>query len=230
MRPICRFSTTACSMLAALVLAAAPAQATTIALQPGGALGKDAQLSDGGNAAANFGTDSRVITNWAGNLLAIGLLEFDLSAIPVGATITSATLSLYHELNTQFTPAVYNAFRVTSAWSESTVTFNTAPTFDPVAVSSLTFSGAAGVFRDWSVTSVVQGWVSGTFANHGLWIEEVPVGGTATAYFASSDAADSSWHPTLTVDFTADATVPEPSTLVLFASGAAFVALRYRRR
>ena len=61
-----------------------------------------------------------------------------------------------------------------------------------------------------------------------LGIEADLPGPSRPAYSKGKDGrVDASGGP---LDFTADATVPEPSTLVLFASGAAFVALRYRRR
>jgi len=226
-----RSAITACVLSGALALGTSPALAATITLQPDDTVGKDAEISDGANADFNGGALFDLILNWNGNLRSIGLIEFDLSAIPTGSTINSATLSLFHSDNTQFSDVTYNAFRVTSAWAEGTVTFNTAPAFDPVAVSSLTFSGASRVFRDWSVTSVVQGWVSGAFANNGLWIEEIPAAGTGTAFFASSDNLTEDWWPRLTIDFEpAQTAVPEPASLLLFGTGAAGLVLLRRRR
>jgi hypothetical protein len=133
------------------------------------------------------------------------LLEFDLSSVPSGVTVTSATLSLYQN-TTPSTGTTYDVFRVTSAWNESTVTYNTAPTFNGTAVASMTADGTLG-YKDWDVTSLVQGWLSGSFSNFGMWIEEVPVQGTGSAYFYSSDTSFPSSHPTLSIQYSA---VPVP--------------------
>ena len=124
-----------------------------------------------------------MIVNWSDNYRSIGLIQFDLSALPAGAMVSSATLSLFHGSNGN-NGSQYDIFRVTSAWDESTVTFDTAPTFDPTAVSSLIIAdNNYGLFRDWDITSLLLGWTDASFANYGMWIEEVPVQGSATAYF-----------------------------------------------
>src|SRR5687767_12267866 len=221
----CRQMTFVGLLLASGVFMARPVNADVITLFND----KDTEI-DNVIPTANWGSHPQLVINWGSPFRSIGLLEFDLTAFDAGTTINSAELSLFHEANTQIA-ATYSLFRVTSPWTESTVTFNTAPTFDPVAVASLTFSGAAGTYRMWDVTAVMQGWVSGLFPNYGLWIEEIPVGGTATAYFSSSDAIGTSQDPLLRVDYTAvPAVVPEPTSLLLFGTGAAALATKARRR
>ena len=165
----------------ALLALPCAANATVVVLQPPGATGKDTQIDNG---APNTNWEpvaavSRYLTvNWQDNNRSIGLIEFDLSSIPGGAAISSATLSLYHELNT-CNPCRYDVFRITSAWTEGTVTYNTAPTIDPVAWASLVIGdSSAELYRSWDVTALVSAWVNGVYSNFGMWIEEIPVQGT----------------------------------------------------
>ena len=87
----------------------------------------------------------------------------------------------------------YDIVRVTSGWNESTVTWNTQPTLDATIVSSLTVSDSVNlVYRNWDITSLVQGWHTGASANHGLALLSRNINepfNSASLYFASSDVA-----------------------------------------
>ena len=74
------------------------AEAAILILQPDAIVGKDAQLVDD-QPTTNLGGDVDLIANWSSNSRAIGLIQFDFSAIPAGATINSATLTLFQRYN-----------------------------------------------------------------------------------------------------------------------------------
>ena len=100
------------------------------------------------NATVNYGTDTKIYTSaWTysgGNVEIYLLLKFDYSSIPTSATITSAKLTLYADTSTNISvnqlpgipPGHYGngsnnsvLSNITSTWDESTVTWNTVPTF-----------------------------------------------------------------------------------------------------
>jgi len=202
------------------------AGADTLTLSPDESGSKDAQIVDDPSLSDdNFGNYPDLITNWAGNSRSIGLLEFDISSIAAGATVNNATLSLFHLYNYNL-GQTYNIFRVTSAWDESTVTFDTAPTFDPTAVASLTIGdNGMWVYRNWDITNLVQGWVSGSYQNYGMWIEEIPVTGQGSAYFASASSG-SEMRPVLDINYT----VPDQGSSLLLLGLSLPVLVLLRRK
>jgi len=106
---------------------------------------------------------------------AVTLLRFDLSSLPASAIIDSATLRLYQESSTGPDPLTVGAYFVTSAWSESTVTWNTFPTANPYGIAAQL--GSATGYKTWSITGYAQAWLSGP--NHGLYLR----GPTQGIYF-----------------------------------------------
>ena len=62
----------------------------------------------------------------------INYLKFNIASLPAGAAITSVTLRMYDNLNTAQGNGSnsFNLYKVTGAWSETTVTYNTRPAHD----------------------------------------------------------------------------------------------------
>ncbi|WP_437676623.1 FG-GAP-like repeat-containing protein [Sorangium sp. So ce131] len=100
------------------------------------------------------------------------LLRFDLSGLPAGAEVVSASLSLSQVYKT--VDSTVRVHRVTRAWEESTVTWASfGDAFDPAVAGSFTSGGGAGS-RSSDITGLAQAWVSGEAENHGVLIEEEP--------------------------------------------------------
>ena len=97
------------------------------------------------------------------------LLQFDLSSIPIGATITSAKIKLTVSSNHGFQRTI-NTYLANSAWDESTVTWNNFNNqFNGVASSSKTLNSSVGSIVEWSVKADIQGMIDGNIINNG-WL------------------------------------------------------------
>lgn len=193
-------------------------------LQPGPE-GKDTAINSA-KPAANHGTDDVLEIETAA--VERGLLEFDLSGLPANAVVRSATLELYVLGGFVTTIEIH---RVTRPWVEGSCTGSGPCTvdgatwdtydgaaswttrggdFDPVvaATTDVQFSNA---WVDFDVSALVSSWHEGV-ANHGMllytnsqWLE-----------FASSDHADATLHPKLTIEYSCECD-PNPAggTVVL---------------
>ena len=138
----------------------------------------------------NYGDSSLIVDKSGGNLgNGRALVQFDLSGVPAGATITNATLRM---------PAIggtgafdIGAYRLTESWDEGDGTAGSGATwrdrsagvawgsdggdFDPTAVDTITASTTGN--NDLDITSLVQDWVDGTSANHGVLLGSEDTGG-----------------------------------------------------
>jgi hypothetical protein len=95
------------------------------------------------------------------------LLQFDLSALPAGLTasqVSHASLTVF--VNRVNAGGAVNLSPVTSAWSESAVTYATIPAIG-APVNGFT-AAIAGQYVTLDVTSLVQGWVTAPATNFGL--------------------------------------------------------------
>ncbi len=102
------------------------------------------------------------------------LLHFDVSSL-TGKTIDYAQLWLYNTYSPSCIAHFTEAWRVTSAWNGSTVTWNTQPTIgEKIDEWQHAHGGPAGsscanpAWTTGRVTEAVMRWVSGSWTNHGL--------------------------------------------------------------
>ena len=122
------------------------------------------------------------------------LLQFDLSALPIGGQVTSAKLQLFLESGSGPASATLDISRATSAWNPATVTWNTAPSLTPGYGS--TSIGTTSGQVDWDVTTLVAGWYDGTIPNLGLAIR-----GPGVTFERLFHSLDQNVMPVLLVEF-----------------------------
>lgn len=188
-------------------------KAATLYLKPNAAQGKDAGLAISG-ANANYGTHPEFgATGWTcgGNpCYSRDLIQFDLSSIPAGSIINSASLSLYANptpLNGNGTAMQGNnratLRRVTSNWDEMTVTWNTMPTF--TTQNQVILPQSTSPFQNYTsidVKTLVQDMVDNPLGSFGFIIKLMDESPYSSMLFASSDYSDPTKWPEITIDYT----------------------------
>ncbi|MEV4315002.1 DNRLRE domain-containing protein [Actinocrispum sp. NPDC049592] len=168
-----------------------------------------------------------------------GLVRFDLRDIPVGAQITSATLSLSYGATTAPVGAT-SLQRITRDWKEGKAAFPgscdgsgaswletqggvrwTADGVDtdPALVASIPARSRTTAGKDTvDIAGVVRQWVAGQAPNHGLLVkavdEKVPATGHTWLDYASDDATDTAARPTLDVTFSDSSQVLAPAVAI----------------
>ena len=177
-------------------------------MQPGPILAKDAYTWEA-NKSTNYGTDDETWVAKGSNNDALALFEFDVGATPPGAKVVDATLSVYHR-NGNDPDVPITAHRITQYWDEDFVTWNDRDNgtawnnpggdFDSIAIETTDVGPTSAIRYEWNITSLVQGWVDGTYPNYGVVLRtEAP--GIFGERFDTSDHADETRHPRLSLSY-----------------------------
>jgi hypothetical protein len=181
-RPLARHALNllAIATLCFLALPAARASQTTLTA--------DAHVSSA-RPTVNFGSLANLYVG-NGN---IAYLQFDLSALPAGITATQvskATVQLY--VNRVNAAGSISYGPLSSAWSESAVTYATQPT----GTFTNTFTASsAGTYVTLDITTIVQGWLSNPSSNYGIEFGS----STANVLFDSKENDETGHAPRLDV-------------------------------
>ena len=152
----------------------------------------------------NYGSAVLLAVQTGGNN---SYLQFNLSSVPTGATVNKATLRLY--VDALVTNGSFDVYQLNTSWSESTLTYNNAPLLGasatgghPVAVSK------TNQFVLVDITSLVQGWQSGTIANNGVALAMTTSHGSFS--FDSKESVFTSHQPELEIVLNAPAGATGP--------------------
>lgn len=207
--------------------------AKLVTIQPAPVQGQDTWISNSG-ATLNYGgsTDLNIGNQSAGSDNRRSLLKFDLSAIPVGSTINSATMSLYQHAQQDATTPQLGVYYTTRSWTEGTgngtattdgATWNSyngtsnwttaGGDFNGTAQATATAPNSTNAWVDFSITGLAQSWVSGTFANEGMFVKksgENPAVSDYKTFYSSDYLGDSSLRPKLVIEY-----VPAPGSMTL---------------
>jgi hypothetical protein len=133
-----------------------------------------------------------------------GLLRFDLSDIPAGASVTSARFYLVPQ-DDRTGQATY-LYRLTSGWSESSATWSS-PWLEPGGDFGDSFSYAQILNEqkncaiEVNITGLVQAWVDGDFPNYGILLS-TEGSNPPMRYTAKEDSANPEEAPRLLVSYT----------------------------
>ena len=187
----------------------------TIVLQPDAAAGVDTN-PDAYWPNANYGATTSM---WVDDNNERPMIRFDLGVLPLGATVASASLSLYQYSGGDDAPAgaSVDAYRLTRDWTEGSgdgwstgdgATWNTSdgttawttPGGDYDTTPAARNANLAGVgWKQWDVTALADAWVSGTVSNQGVGLKATP--GVGFIRYHSSDATDPTLRPKLTISY-----------------------------
>ena len=208
--------------------------ARLLVIQPAPVAGQDAWISSSG-AGLNYGGSTDIA---AGNVSGSaesrrGLIKFDLSSIPAGSTVNSATLSLYQHGQQSPVTVPLELDYASRAWAEGTgngtatgdgATWTTCdgshgwstPGGDfnnvspPTAIAP---NSASGAWVDFAVKDLAQNWINGSIANEGAFIKktaENPAANDAKFFYSSDYLSDTSLRPKLAIEY-----VPAPGSMTL---------------
>jgi len=176
------------------------ASTQTITLQPGAA-GIDSGVSTG---SPNTYWGNYYFTD-VGNTSTYTkrtYIKFGLGTVPANAVVADADLKLYRYGGNGTDSFTIGVHQVTSAWDESTITWNMQPTFsvDAEITSNIT---ATVAWKSWDIDTLVQAWLDGSITNYGVVLKDIDEASVNTeAYFYSSDyTTDTSKCPKLEIDY-----------------------------
>ncbi len=175
----------------------------------------------------NFGASSDLWVEDSGgsNKADNSLLRFNMSSVPRGARVASATLELY--ANWDLSNGVGSSIgvhRVTRDWDAGTNNGSTGSgaswnerdpgtswssgggDYDAAAAAISDSPPNTTGWHEWDLTSLVNGWSTGAYANQGLAL--VAENATTLVGFRSSDYSNASLHPKLTITYACECGSP----------------------
>lgn len=146
--------------------------------------------------------------NWASGL------KINLSSIPAGSTIVSATLQLTESGCLTGTGCASSAINVYPAGSDIG-SAGTGPQLAAAAIQNPYTATSPATQGTWDITNIVDGWESGSIANNGIVIQAPSAGTEGIAYYSPSANVGSSGLPQVTIGYIPPAVPGTPNNLTV---------------
>jgi hypothetical protein len=175
---------------------------------------EETKILQPGPEGIDSGIESVVPTNNYGNLTycdvgnsAITIrrtyIKFDLSTVPANAVVVDADLKLYHYGGPGTDDFTIGLYKVTSAWDESTITWNLQPTCSVDAETTSDITIGAITWESWDIDTLVHTWLDGSITNYGVMLKDTDEASVnSIAYFRTSDyLVDPTKRPELVIDY-----------------------------
>ena len=176
----------------------------TIILQPGFE-GKDASVCEL-FPNANYGLNNYLTVGYyssSGNNRAFLQFDMNSAALPAGAVVMDAYLSLYQRGFEGSGDFLIGLYQVTTNWQEDSVTWNNQPTSKTDAAYTLYVDSNIDTWRSWSIGDLVKGWLDGSISNNGLVLKPVeePINDKYAVFEFSENTIDITKRPQLVIDY-----------------------------
>jgi hypothetical protein len=190
-----------------------------IDLKPSNATIRDTFL-DSAQTTTNYGSGTRMKVRTISGINYRPLIYFDLSTIPTGSTIRSATLYLYMDDYSHMpeqSPRI-SIYKVKQDWAEMEATWS-----KRTSSASWGTAGCEGsadretsesayrvvttisTWYDWNVASLVQTWISSPTSNRGMVLLS---DNSREVRFTTSNDVDQRFHPHLRIEYIASSSGP----------------------
>ena len=156
----------------------------------------------GNSPSANYGTSTEMEVKSDNGQNGRSFVRFDVSSVPGGSTVSSATLTLC-ATEVAVATRTYELHRVAASWVETSVNWSNQPGVSGGATDSAT-TPATPACMTWTVTTDVQAWVDGT-ANDGWRAKDASEDSSTTyrtVFRTREEAVVTSARPKLEVTYT----------------------------
>ncbi|MCR3760753.1 DNRLRE domain-containing protein [Clostridium felsineum] len=130
-----------------------------------------------------------------------GILQFDLSKIPIEASVLAAKLKLYVNYNLNSALKQIKLYQILQSYAINTVTFNTQPIINNNYVSYINLTNEINEVININLTNLASQWHKGEASNFGVVINGEEASQGSVVGFSSINTINSSQWPRLDVEF-----------------------------
>lgn len=160
----------------------------------------------------NYGTDASLLVRSKGGANERSFVQFNLSSIPSGSTVQTATLRLYMS-TAPASSRSYDVNRVTVSWTEGGINWGNQPAVAAAATNTQPTGTTGGVWVQWDATADVQAFITGTQTNYGWRISDQDENdpGDFSSVFSSMQNPGVSTRPQLVINYVGPTPTPTPT-------------------